>query len=87
MGNASTLETDMMKKAMSDFLKSFLIKPHIVKVKCGESPKTDYYYEVEIILESAEYLQALRFSESLHSFCLFWRMPIHGEHLTLPDQQ
>ena len=43
MGNMSIVETEMQKKAMANFLKSFLIKHHISKERCGESPKAAYY--------------------------------------------
>lgn len=76
MGNMSIVETEMQKKAMANFLKSFLIKPHILKVRCGESPKTDYYYSAEICYDSYEYLRVLRFAESLRAFCSFWRMSL-----------
>ncbi|MDB9154219.1 hypothetical protein [Parabacteroides distasonis] len=80
MGNMSTLETDTMKKAMADFLKSFHVKPSICKVRCGES-KYDYYYDADISYETSEYLKVLRFSESLRAFCLFWSMSYHEYYL------
>lgn len=61
---------------MTNFLRSFYVKPHFEKVKCGESPKYDYYYTIEISFDSAEYLRVMRFSESLRAFCSFWRMSL-----------
>lgn len=73
MGNISVMETDMQKKAIIAFLKSFYVKPSISRIRCGES-KYDYYYEADISYENYEYLKVLRFSESLRAFCLFWHM-------------
>ena len=75
MGTMSIQETEMEKKAMSNFLKSFSIKPRISKVKCGDT-KYDYYYAAEIPFESCDYLKVMRFIESLRAFCSFWRMSL-----------
>lgn len=85
LGNMSICETEMQKKAMVSFLKSFLIKPHISKVRYGESPKSDYYYLAEISYDSHEYLRVVRFSESLRAFCLFWRVSLVEHCLTEID--
>lgn len=84
VGNMSIVETEMQKKAITAFLRSFLIKPHVVKVKCGESSQTDYYYSADVSYE-ASYLRVLRFSESLHAFCLFWRMSLEEHYMTYLD--
>lgn len=86
MGNMSIVETEMRKKAMANFLKSLLIKPHISKVRCGESPKADYYYSTEICYDSFEYLRVLRFAESLHAFCSFWQMSLFEHCLHQLDE-
>lgn len=80
LGNMSVVETDMQKKAMSDFLKAFLIKPQIEKIRCGESPKTDYYYLAHIGYSNYNMIRVLRFAESLRAFCNFWNMSLveHG---------
>lgn len=69
-----------------NFLKSFLIKPHISKVRCGESLKADYYYSTEICYDSFEYLRVLRFAESLHAFCSFWQMSLFEHCLHQLDE-
>lgn len=76
MGNMSIVETDMQKKAMADFLKAFLIKTRIEKIRCGESPKTDYYYLAEISYSHYNMIRVLRFVESLRAFCNFWNMSL-----------
>lgn len=76
MGEMSIQGTEMQKRAMSNFLKSFSLKPHISKMRCGESEKYDYVYSTEIAFDSPEYIRVLRFSESLRSFCAFWRMSL-----------
>lgn len=79
--------TEMQKRAMSNFLKSFSIKPYISKIRCGESAKYDYYYSTEISFDSFEYLQVLRFSESLRAFCSFWRISLIEHCLTETDYE
>lgn len=76
LGNMSIVETEMQKKAMIGFLKSFLVKPDIGKIKCDEPHSTSYYYQVDVNYVTSNYLQLLRFSESLRAFCLFWRMSL-----------
>lgn len=76
MGDISIQGTEMQKKAMANFLKSFSLKPHISKMRCGESANYDYVYSTEIVFDSPEYLRVLRFSESLRAFCSFWRMSL-----------
>lgn len=80
MGNLSIVETEEQRKAMSSFLKSFNMKPSIQKIETSPS-KHDYYYESEIIYEDSDFLKILRFSESLRSFCLFWKMYYHECYL------
>jgi hypothetical protein len=75
MGNISTLETDLAKKSMTNFLKSFGIKPEIRKTKFSSDPH-DYVYDAMIRYCSSDYLLVLRFSEALQAFCLFHRMSL-----------
>ena len=76
LGNMSVAETDMQKKAMSDFLKAFLIKPRIEKILYGESRQTDYYYLAHVSFSHYNMLRVLRFVESLRAFCTFWNMSL-----------
>ena len=80
IGNESILETEMMKKAMVAFLKAFSQKPHISKESYDGLSKSDFYYLADVNFEGKNFLQVLRFAESLRAFCNYWNLPLdeHG---------
>jgi len=76
-GNDSTLETEMMRRALKSFLSSFLIRNvSIKKARYGDGLAPEFFYHLEVCYENSSFLQVLRFSESLIAFCLHWGMKI-----------
>lgn len=74
LGNASIVETEMMKKALRNFLNSFYIKHRFSKEPFDGYGDTGYYYHVCVLVEDNTFLRVLRFSTALAAFCQYWRM-------------
>jgi hypothetical protein len=81
LGNDSVFETETLKKELQMFLSAFGIKKSTFKKKHFPDEKpTGYYYEIELSYKNDNFLQVIRFSESLQAFCMHQHIQLY-EHL------
>lgn len=81
MACMASRDTQRMKKSMEYFLKAHYIKAEILKEPNSQADEISCYYSVEIHYKNTSFLQVLRFSEALNSFCRFHGMIVYEHEL------
>lgn len=74
------VDMETKKKAITNFLKSFDIKPDIEKIKPDLKPNTYYHYVISAICEDSSQLRVFQFVQSLQNFASFHNIPIHEQN-------